>query len=54
MPDGWDSMRIELHHLNEKKNFGMSRESFLVSCTDLNDHIVINSTGFRKAVSLDE
>ena len=37
-----------------KENFRMSRESFLVLCTELNDHIVKNSTRFRKAVSVEE
>ena len=37
-----------------KENFRMSRESFLVLCTELNDHIVKSSTRFRKAVSVEE
>ena len=32
----------------------MSRESFLVLCTELNDHILKISTRFRKAVSVEE
>ena len=32
----------------------MSRESFLVLCTELNDYIVKSSTRFRKAVSIEE
>ena len=32
----------------------MSRESFLVLCTKLNDYIVKSSTRFRKAVSVEE
>ena len=32
----------------------MSRESFLVLCTELNDHIVKSSTRFRKAVFVEE
>ena len=32
----------------------MSRESFLVLCTKLNDHIVKSSTRFRKAVFVEE
>ena len=37
-----------------KENFRMSRESFLVLCTELNDDIVKSSTRFRKAVSVQE
>ena len=37
-----------------KENFRMSRESFLVLRTELNDHIVKSSTRFRKAVSVEE
>ena len=37
-----------------KEYFRMSRESFLVLCTELNDHIVKSSTWFRKAVSAEE
>ena len=32
----------------------MSREPFLVLCTELNDYIVKSSTRFRKAVSIEE
>ena len=32
----------------------MSRESFLVLCTEMNDHVVKSSTRFRKAVSVEE
>ena len=37
---GWDSIRIELHPSEWEENFRMSRESFLVLCTELNGHIV--------------
>ena len=37
-----------------KENFHMSRESFLVLCTELNDHIVKSSTRFRKAVFVED
>ena len=33
-----------------RENFRMSRESFLVLCTDLHDHIVKSSIRFNKAV----
>ena len=37
-----------------KENFRMSRESFLVLRTELNDHIVKSCTRFRKAASVEE
>ena len=36
------------------ENFRMSRESFLVLCQQLEEHLIKRSTRFRKAVSIQE